>query len=192
MSRFLGRLWRLVHGAAPRLAPPAMPPSSERPGDRELHRLTHHTIRRVTDDVVERLHFNTAIAAVMELVTAAIGAAEAAHPATLREAVDTILLLLAPFVPHVASELWEASGHTDALAEVPWPVADPAALLQATIELPVQINGKVRDRVVVSAEATEEQIKAAALASETVQRHLEGKEPKKVIVANRRLVSIVV
>src|SRR4029453_5825752 len=86
MSRFLGRLWRLVHGVAPRLAATGSPPASDDPADRELHRLSHHTIQRVTDDVVERLHFNTAIAAVMELVTATSGAAEHGHPAGAGEA----------------------------------------------------------------------------------------------------------
>src|SRR5262249_59279590 len=126
-----GPLWRRVHGDVARLAPPGRAPPPATDVARELPRLTHHPIRRVTDDVVERLHFNTAIAAVMELVSAAAAAAETAHPATLRETIDAILLLLAPFVPHVASELWEASGHADDLAAAAWPSADPAALARA-------------------------------------------------------------
>src|SRR5262249_50689526 len=112
MSRFLHRLWRLVQTAAARLAPPGTPvPADLGAADRDLHRLTHRTIARVTDDVVERLHFNTAIAAIMELVAGIGDAAGAAHPAVVRAAIDTTLRLLAPFVPHIASELWEASGH---------------------------------------------------------------------------------
>jgi leucyl-tRNA synthetase len=192
MSRFLGRLWRLVHGVAPRLAAPGSPPASDDPAGRELHRLSHHTIQRVTDDVVERLHFNTAIAAVMELVTATMAAAERGHPATLREAVDTILLLLAPFAPHVASALWEVAGHADAVTAAPWPRADPAALVQATVELPVQINGKVRARVVVPADATSDDVIAATLADARVQAQLAGRPVRKQVLVPGRMVSLVV
>jgi leucyl-tRNA synthetase len=191
MSRFLGRLWRLVHGLVPRLAPVGMRETSAG-ADQDLHRLVHRTIRRVTDDLGERLHFNTAIAAVMELVTGIGAAAEQASPAGLREAVDTTLLLLAPFVPHVASELWEASGHTDALDAAAWPTVDPAALVQETVELPVQVNGKVRARVTVPAEASEADALAAALADPRVQAHVAGKALRKQVVVPGRLVSLVV
>src|SRR5262245_6321607 len=192
MSRFLGRLWRLVHAVAPRLAPAGTPPATDAAVDRELHRLTHHTIRRVTDDVVDRLHFNTAIAAVMELVTATLGAAETAHPATVREAIDAMLLLLAPFVPHVASELWEVSGHTDRVTEAQWPAADPGALVRTTIELPVQVNGKVRARVTVSVDATADDVLAAALADERVRAQLGDKPVRKHVLVPGRMVSLVV
>ncbi len=192
MSRFLGRVWRLVHAAVLRLAAPGTPPATEAAPDRDLHRLTHHTIRRVTEDVVERLHFNTAIAAVMELVTATGTAAETAHPATLREAIDTILLLLAPFVPHVASELWEVAGHRDRVTAVSWPSPDPAALVQATLELPVQINGKLRARVTVPADATAADVLAAALADARVQAQLAGRPVRKHVLVPGRLVSLVI
>jgi leucyl-tRNA synthetase len=192
MSRFLGRVWRLVQGVLPRLAAPGAPASSESPADRELHRLTHQTIRRVTADVVERLHFNTAIAAVMELVSATIAAADTAHPASLREAVDTTLVLLAAFVPHVASELWEAVGHPGGIADAPWPVADDAALVSATVELPVQINGKVRARVTVAADAAEDAVLAVAMADERVQAQLAGRPVRKRVVVPGRMVSLVV
>jgi len=192
MSRFLGRLWRLVHGVGPRLAPPGSPVSLATSGDGELHRLTHHTIERVTQDVVERLHFNTAIAAVMELVTATAAAADGGHPATLREAVDTILLLLAPFVPHVASELWERSGHDDRVTEAAWPTADAAALARATVELPVQVNGKVRGRVTVPVDATADDVLAAALADERVRAQLGGRPVRKHVLVPGRMVSLVV
>jgi leucyl-tRNA synthetase len=192
MSRFLGRLWRLVQGVGPRLAPPGARPASTSPADRDLHRASHQTIRRVTADVVERLHFNTAIAAVMELVTATIAAADTADSTTLREAVDTALLLLAPFVPHVASELWEAVGHAGSLADAPWPAADEAALVSATIELPVQINGKVRARVTVPADAAEDAVLSAALADERVQAQIGGRAVRKHVVVPGRMVSLVV
>src|SRR5205823_5353869 len=144
MSRFLHRLWRLVHALAAQLAPCDTPVPADLAGvDRDLHRRTHATIQRVTEDVVERLHFNTAIAAVMELVGALGDVAGAASPAVLREAVDATLRLLAPFVPHVTHELWERTGHTTALDETPWPEADAAALVRETVELPVQVNGKL-------------------------------------------------
>src|SRR5262249_554794 len=160
--------------------------------DRDLHRLSHDTIRRVTEDVVERLHFNTAIAAVMELVTATAQAGETAHPATLREAVDTILLLLAPFVPHITSELWEASGHADRLVDATWPRADRAALVRATVELPVQINGKVRSRLTLPVDASTEDALATALADPRVQAQLAGRAGRKHVFVPGRMLSLVV
>src|SRR5262245_24657254 len=160
MSRFLGRLSRLVQGLAPRLAPPGAPlPGSMSGAGAELHRRVHQTIARVTEDVVERRHLNTAIAAVMELVTA-IAANQTVDPAVLREAVDTVLLLLTPFVPHVTSELWELTAHTSGLERACWPVADPAALVRERLELPVQVNGKVRGRIVVAADAPDAEVLA--------------------------------
>jgi leucyl-tRNA synthetase len=109
----------------------------------------------------------------------------------LREAVDAILRLLAPFVPHLASELWEIAGHRTALDTEAWPVADPAALARETIELPVQVNGKVRARIVVGADATEDEVVAAALADSRVQGHLSGRPLRKRVVVPGRLVSLV-
>jgi leucyl-tRNA synthetase len=192
MSRFLGRLWRLVHAVVPRLAPPGARAATAAPADRDLHRMTHRTIERVTQDVVDRLHFNTAIAAVMELVTATAVVAETADPVTLREAVDTILLLLAPFVPHVASELWEVSGHHDRVTEAAWPAADTTALVRTTIELPVQVNGKVRARVTVPVDATADDVLAAALADERVRAQLGDRPVRKHVLVPGRMVSLVV
>ncbi|HJQ83729.1 MAG TPA: class I tRNA ligase family protein, partial [Candidatus Binatia bacterium] len=193
MSRFLNRLWRLVHGLVPRLAPPGAPlPPALSPAARELHRLTHRTIARVTADVVERLHFNTAIAAIMELVGAIADAAEEGAPAVLREAVDTTLRLLAPFVPHVASELWEVAGHATGLDAERWPSADPAALVRDTIEVPVQVNGKLRGRITVPAEADEPAVVAAALGDEQVQAHVQGRPLRKVVFVPARMLNLIV
>ncbi|HLK10132.1 MAG TPA: leucine--tRNA ligase [Candidatus Binatia bacterium] len=191
MSRFLGRVWRLVHLLAPRLAPAGVP-LADGAADRDLHRLVHGTIARVTDDVVERLHFNTAIAAIMELVGGLAAAAEAASGAALREAVDTLLRLLAPFVPHVASELWEVTGHTEAIEAAGWPAADAGALARETIELPVQVNGRVRGRIVVATDADEAAVLAAALADAHVRSHLGGRPLRRQLVVPGRLVSLVV
>jgi leucyl-tRNA synthetase len=193
MSRFLQRVWRLVHALGPRLAPAGTPlPAAPSDADRELHRLTHRTIRRVTDDVVTRFHFNTAIAAVMEHVTGLGDAVDAAGPAALREAVDTTLLLLAPFVPHVASELWEVAGHATPLDAEAWPETDPAALVREVVELPVQVNGKLRGRVTVPADAGEGEVVAAALADPQVASHVAGRPLRKQVVVPGRLVSLVV
>ena len=193
MSRFLQRLWRLVHGLAPRLAPPAAAlPAALTPEDRELHAVTHRTIARVTEDVCERLHFNTAIAAIMELVNALADAAPHTGAEVLREAVDTTLRLLAPFVPHVTSELWEVAGHRGDLVTAAWPAVDAAALVRETVELPVQVNGKIRARIRVSAEARQEEAIAAALADAQVQTHVAGRPIRRQVFVPGRLVSLVV
>jgi len=192
MHRFLHRLWRLVHALAPRLAPPGTPlPGQLAADERELHRRTHETIRRVTGDVVERLHFNTAVAAVMELVNALGDASERASPAVLREAVDATLLLLAPFVPHIASELWEATGHARALDAERWPAADPGALVRELIELPVQVNGRLRGRVSVPADAAEAQVVAAALAAAHILAHTGGRPIRKVVFVPGRMLNLI-
>src|SRR5438874_1676615 len=193
MHRFLHRLWRLVHALAPRLAAPGTPlPAPLSADDRELHRRTHETIRRVSDDVVERLHFNTAVAAVMELVNALGDASGQTSPAVLREAIDATLLLLAPFVPHIASELWEAAGHARALDAERWPAADPGALARELIELPVQVNGKLRGRVTLPADAGEAQTVAAALADPHIQAHVAGRPVRKVVFVPGRMLNLIV
>ena len=118
-------------------------------------------------------------------------AAENAGGAVLREAVDAALKLLAPFVPHVASELWEATGHTTSLDVERWPAVDPAALVQEAVELPVQVNGKVRAHITVAADADETQVLAAALADARVQAHLGGRALRRHVVVPGRLVSLV-
>jgi leucyl-tRNA synthetase len=145
----------------------------------------------VSDDVGDRLHFNTAIAAIMEHVTG-IADAAGASPAVLREAVDTVLRLLAPFVPHIVSELWEVAGHATVLDDEPWPVADERALVRDVIELPVQVNGKLRARITVAADASEADVIAAALADAQVQTHVAGRPLRKQVLVPGRLVSLVV
>jgi len=192
MHRFLRRLWRVVYALLPRLAAVGAPlPTIPSVEERDLHRQTHVTIAQVTKEVAERLHFNVAIAKIIELLNRLEKASDA-HGAVLREAVDATIRLLAPFVPHVASELWEVVGHADDLASEPWPEVDAAALVQETIELPVQVNGKVRGHVTVAADADQETIMRLALADERVQGHVAGKTLKKVVVVPGRLVSLVV
>jgi len=148
----------------------------------------------VTDDF-ENFEFNTIISGLMELLNEMYRARETGVAGTpeWEEATEIYIKMLAPVAPHIAEELWTNQlGKPYSVHQQRWPEVDEAAAKEDMIELPVQINGKVRDRITVPADASEEEIKAAALASEGVKKHLEGKEPKKVIVANKRLVSVVV
>ncbi len=197
-SRFLHRVWRIVARGQAWLAATdgaAAEPSAE---SRALRRLAHRTIARVTDDLERRLHLNTAVAAVMELVNGYAETVQGEAPAdptlaaAVREAVRTTLVLLAPFVPHVASELWEAIGETTALEAIPWPTADAAALVEETVEMVVQVNGKVRGRFLTTPDAPEDELLARALADERVQAQIAGKPIRKTLVVPGRLVSLVV
>jgi leucyl-tRNA synthetase len=196
--RFLQRVWRLVDRHADALAkePRQALPSELSPAARELRRKVHQTIARVTHDVEERIQLNTAVAALMELVNEIYrleaDVAKGASRAVLREALETLLRLLNPFTPHVCEELWARLGHAQGLVREAWPVADAAALHEDAVELAVQVNGKVRGRVVVPREAGEEQIRARALAEPRVAEHLEGKRVVKCVVVPGRLVSVVV
>ena len=182
MARFVRRLWREVGEAATRAESPAGI-------DTPLARKVHEAIARVTDDVDRRFQFNTPIAAVMELVNDLSKAPD--DPAS-RFAAETIVSLVQPWAPHVAEELWQGVlGHSTNLWESPWPVADDALLQRETIELVLQVNGKVRDRVQVPAGLSEEELIARARASEKVQAHLNGEE-RRVIVVPDKLVNIVV
>jgi leucyl-tRNA synthetase len=160
---------------------------------RNLRRKVHQTLKRVTRDF-ESFEFNTIISSLMELMNEMYKAREVGAVGTdeWKEAQEIYLKMMAPVTPHIAEELWAYLGKPYSVHTQQWPVVDEAATKEDSIELPVQINGKVRDRITVPAEATEDQIKSAALASEIVQKFLEGKEPRKVIVAKGKLVSVVV
>ena len=161
---------------------------------RNLRRKVHQTLKRITRDF-EQFEFNTIVSSLMELLNDMYKAREAgiAGSPEWNEATEIYLKMLAPVAPHIAEELWTNYLHKPySIHQQPWPKVDEEAAKEDMIEIPVQVNGKVRDRVLVSAEADEEEIKATALASEVVQKYMEGKDPKKVIVAQRRLVSIVV
>ena len=201
--RFLRRVnstvyrWRgHVNAAAPRGAAGAGELSD---AARSLRRKTHQTIQRVTEDF-EELHFNTAIAALMELMNELGDAgltpegANAADRAAVGEALETCVLLIAPFAPHFAEEAWEALGREGGLLKsgARWPVADAELAKKELLEVPVQINGKLRARVTASPDATEEELRALALSEEKVRELTEGKQIVKVIVVPRRLVNVVV
>ena len=197
--RFLQRVFRLVDENLDELrgAEPYRGPQGELPEAlKALRRKTHQTIKKVTEDIEERYHFNTAIAAIMELAnlcaeTLAKVPRKGAFWPVLREAVEAIILLLSPMAPHLCEELWEALGHKELVAETPWPTYDEEALKAEEINIVVQVNGKVRDQIRVPAGAGEEEVKEAALASERVKRHLAGKEIRKVIFVPGRLINFV-
>ncbi len=190
--RFIGRVWRLVYENLPLIQGVPLPTSAEGPA-RDLRRMTHRTIKKVTEDIDGRFHFNTAIAAVMELVNA-VSAYEgkAETPAVLREALETTVRLLSPFVPHVAEELWNCLGHAKGIETLGWPVWDEKALIEDEKSIVVQVNGKVRGKVTVPADASEEVIRQAALDEPNVARFLDGQQVRKVILVPGRLVNIVV
>jgi leucyl-tRNA synthetase len=179
-------------GQAPSLQTGLLPPEA-----RAIQRKLHQTIKRVSDDFQGRWHFNTCIAAIMELVNEIYAAEEAIAggrvPASLIADVQrNIALLLAPMAPYIAHELWEMTGETSNLLKAPWPKYDAALAAEDEIEIPVQVNGKLRSVVVVSAGASEDQIKQAALADEKVRAAIAGKQVVKVIVVPKKLVNIVV
>jgi leucyl-tRNA synthetase len=192
-SRFLHRVWRLVgdHLALVKGAGPVEPALLDEPA-RDLRRQVHRTIRKVSDDIADRFQFNTAIAAIMELVNAITAwPGKQLHPAVLNEALATVIRLLGPFVPHIAEELWQELGHADGLEAHGWPACDEAALAATTVLIVVQVNGKVRGKVTVPADADDQLVQAAALADVNVARFLEGLTVRKVVVVPGRLVSVV-
>jgi leucyl-tRNA synthetase len=161
-----------------------------------LRRKTHQTIRKVTIDIEDRFHFNTAISAVMELVNAVYqikrpGSDDKIALATVREALETAVILLVPIVPHITEELWQLLGHKDLAANVAWPDFDPAIASEEEMTIVVQINGKLRSRMTVAVDEDPEKIKADALADEKIVSLLSGSKVMKVIYVPKKLVNIV-
>ena len=194
-ARWIRRTWALFTDPERReVQPEGQAGHADAETLRSLLRKVHQTVRNVSRDF-ENFEFNTVVSGLMELLNEMYKAREAGAVGSSEwaEAQDIYVRLLAPVAPHIAEELWTVQmGRPYSVHQQSWPEVDEEAAKEDSIEIPVQVNGKVRDRVIVPADASEEQIKAAALASEPVRRHLEGREPRKVIVANRRLVSIVV
>jgi len=205
IQRFLGRVYRFVVRNAPsgsRASKEALPATSLQPEARVIQRKLHQTIKRVSDDFQGRWHFNTSIAAIMELVNElyawednvarAPSPAEAAPEALLTEVQRNLVLLLAPFAPYLAHELWEMLGEKGSLLKAPWPKYDPALAKEDEIEIPVQVNGKLRSVVVVPVGSSEDTLRDAAMADEKINAAVTGKQIVKVIVVTGKLVNIVV
>ena len=193
-ARFLRRLWSLVYGHVSAGAAPALDVAALTGDQRALRRQLHETIAKVTDDMGRRHTFNTAIAAVMELINALarFGDATPQGQALRQEALAAVVLMLSPIVPHISHALWRALGHAGDIVDAPWPGVDEAALVKDSIDLVVQVNGKLRGRVAVPVAADRDAIQAVALADENVQRFVEGKTVVKIIVVPGKLVNVVV
>ncbi len=181
LFRFLQRVWRLAIDEESG----ALKARDEAEASPDVERALHAAIKKVTEDI-DALSFNTAIAAMMEFVNAATA------PGVTRSQLGRFAAILSPFAPHVAEELWARLGHTSLVCDEAWPSFDPAMLVQAEIEIPVQICGKVKGKVRIAADADEKAMEAAALADEKIQRAIEGKPVRKVIAVRGRLVNIVV
>jgi leucyl-tRNA synthetase len=213
--RFLARVWRLVDHWAETVGGEGIGlENCDCTGpERALRRKTHDTIRRVTVDIDERQHLNTAVSALMELVNelyafsertltgppgrrddeVPVGEVERLETlAVVKEALDALVLMIAPFAPHTAEELWERLGHPGTLAAASWPTFDADVARAAEITVPVQVNGKLRTRIVVPADAGEEVLREAALADPAVRGYTMGKTVRKVVVAGGKLVNVVV
>ncbi|MDY6978974.1 MAG: leucine--tRNA ligase [Pseudomonadota bacterium] len=192
--RFLKRLWARVQQHVEGGPAEAVDPDALGDKQKSLRRQVHETIAKCTDDMGRRFTFNTAIAAVMELMNA-LGKFEDDSPAgraVVQEALETVVLLLSPIVPHITHVLWQALGHEGAVIEQDWPQADESALVREEVELVVQVNGKLRGRISVPVDAERNQIEQAAQEEENVQRFIEGKGIIKLIVVPGKLVNIVV
>ncbi len=195
--RFLNRVWRLVAPMAGKLSP-APPPATEKlvGVDREMHRLTHATIKKVTGDVGGRFNFNTAVSAIMEMVNGLYQYREVPEtdrdPAVLNEAVESLLLLLAPFAPHISEELWRGIGRSGSVHRQPWPQWKEGAVAEDEVEIVVQVNGKIKDRILVPAGISQEGMKDMVYSRSNVQRLVEGRRVVKVVAVPGKLVNIVV
>jgi leucyl-tRNA synthetase len=197
--RFLHRVWRLVEDWEGVLKSAQRPPKG---GDltedlKAFRRKTHGTIKKVTEDIENRFHFNTAISAVMELVNFLYSLEpQRKDPspqtaALMREAVETVVVLLSPFVPHVCAELWEALGHKESLFRVSWPKWDEEAVQDEEVLMVIQVNGKLRSRITVGAHASEEEIRAAVMGQERMKEILRGQKVKKFVLVPKKLVNLV-
>jgi leucyl-tRNA synthetase len=198
VHRFLHRVWSLLdrHAAAIAGETRTPVPAELTPGARALRRKVHQTIRRITDDVEERLKLNTAVSALIELehaiADAEPGLGAGPERPVFREALEVLVLLLSPFAPHVAEEMWERLGRRFSIVDRNWPVSDAAIAREDELQLAVQVNGKVRGHVTVPAGLPEDEVKQRALAEPRVAEHLAGKQIVKTVVVSGRLVSVVV
>jgi leucyl-tRNA synthetase len=201
VSRFLSRVYRFVVRNARPTGNSKVSDDGKQlsPAARQVQRKLHQTVRRITEDFAGRWHFNTSISAIMELVNALYvyedGVQRGQYPPSPDLMVDVqrdLVLMLAPFAPYLAHELWEMLGETSELLRAPWPKYDPALAREEQVEIGIQVNGKIRSRIVVPADATDDHVRELALADEKIQAAIAGKEIVKVLVVKGRLVNIAV
>ncbi len=192
--RFINRVWRFVYDYVQSRGGENAEAGELSRKDKDMRRLVHTTIKRVTDDAGTRFNFNTAISAIMELVNGLYQYREVAgyNKAVMAEAVDTLVLLLAPFIPHVTEELWQDLGHGESVHKQKWPVVDEAALVADEVTVIVQVNGKVRDKILMPVNLDKAETEKMVLAQPKIAEILAGKEVKKVVVVPNKLVNVVV
>jgi len=192
--RFLKRLWKRVGEQVAEGPAPALRPDALTAGQQALRRTLHATLARVSDDMGRRHTFNNVVAANMELLNELNRFADSSEQgrAVVQEALELVVLMLSPVVPHISHALWQALGHTEAVVDRAWPVVDADALVQDTVTLIVQVNGKLRGKVSVAADAQRDAIEAAVLGEENVCRHIGGQPVKKFIVVPGKLVNVVI
>ncbi|TBU78383.1 leucine--tRNA ligase [Phytopseudomonas daroniae] len=192
-SRFLRRVWRLAHGHVSQGLPGVLDIAKLDDAGKGVRRAIHLAIKQATQDVGQHHKFNTAIAQVMALMNVLEKAPQDndQQRALLQEGLETVALLLAPITPHISHELWQELGHEEAIIDAAWPVVDESALVQDSLQLVIQVNGKLRGQIDVPADASREAVEAAARSNENVQRFTEGLTIRKVIVVPGKLVNIV-
>jgi len=193
--RFLKRLWRLVADTKDKIIS-ALPPVGEPPKPLEgLKRKTHQTIKKVTEDIEARFRFNTAIAAMMELVNEIYkikdNIDQPEETPVLKEAIESLIIMLSPFVPHIADELWETTGHEEMLLKHPWPGYNPKWAKETTVTIAVQVNGKVRAKIPMPKDTQKSDAKALALREQNVKRFIKDSPIKKVIYVPDRIINII-
>ncbi len=196
--RFINRVWRIIDEFLPLIKNAGeVDKSSLTEQDKEIRYVINYTIKKVTDDIGERFNFNTAISAVMELINALYAYKEKVkdenkNKAVLKEAVDSLVIMLAPFIPHATEELWSLMGRSGSVHNQQWPKYDSEALVKDQIEIVVQINGKVRDKLVVPSKLNPKELEEIALSNDKTKELIDGKAVVKVIAVPGRLVNIVV
>jgi leucyl-tRNA synthetase len=200
--RFLNRVWKLIRQFKIESSKLKVKDKDRDKGlsafdsqlSTNLRRKTHQTIKKVSEDIEQKFHFNTAIAAIMELVNeiSTVTAEEKPGLREIRESLETVVLLLSPFVPHIAEELWEKLGYKGSIFHQSWPGYDEKYLKEEEMVIVVQVNGRVRTRITVTTDISEEKLKAQALANERIKELTTNKEIKKVIIVPGKLVNVVV
>lgn len=193
--RFLTRLWRLVFDLKDSLHSPDTSAGKVSKAMEPLRRKTHQTIKKVTEDIEKRFRFNTAIAAMMELVNELYRAREhnpsGGDLAVMRDAVENLLIMLSPFVPHITQELWEAMGNESQLFRVSWPSYDPELCKEQETTVAVQVNGRLRATITVPRDSGQPEVEEKALSEPNVKRHLESAQIKKIIYVPNKIINII-